>query len=802
MNILEIEDMVKGLPDQALQKEAKQPTGRIPQFLVVSEIQRRGDMRQRFQKRQENQGTVKDQVMQQGIAAMGAPQPEMQALAGGPPMPPQGMPPQGMQQPMPPQAMPQGMPQQPPMGMYAGGVVQMANGKEVPFGGPGPITAEEYENDPRRLAFVDERMQYLQDLKDQGFTMDDILASLEGSYFDTAGEASLQTVAGTPSSTVMAPNTVGVGREMQNIPMSGIVRPGNAAYDALQQVFRGTSPTETQPFSPPPSMIPTQDMYDQNVGGFKRVVDQDPSGYPNITQFPITESDRLYAQELSRMEGQTVLPEPTDPARTARTKELQLKEYGEMIRQQSQDRRNREASPAVGSFTQTPSQRGIGSAPEGTADALMASIQSLRAPFGGEVQASEVESGTPDISKEPGAGASFRDLTRVSTVDLANPDLIQSILANNASGGFNDEYGVTLTDYKDTTRDGTAGSGRQGTGSKTDATANVYQSSMDAIDNINRDTAEADVSKARALLTPKEGEQSLADKLRGKVGLGTTDYSGLVQSYTPDFGQYMPDYERLISSQEDRAQRIRDEARKEAGAQALIQLGAGIAGGNLAGGISKAGQTAADIRRQGRKEASAEEQLSTRMMMAQQQARMDLGIKTEESRLRTAETASERAIRAYESDRKGELAAAGIEADQINRLVGVEMEAAKLLAAQDESDRKFALDALTAKISAQRYADLATESQRRAYTQELSLYAPTISAGIKDFIQDYTGPNGTPSPAEIRQFAENLMAGFGLIKPRDDIQTGDKEGGIPQATETPDAILTPENDPLNLRNAQ
>ena len=133
MNILEIEDMVKGLPDQALQKEARQPTGQVPQFLVVSEIQRRGDMRQRFQKRQENQGTVKDQILQQGIAAMGAPQPEMQALAGGPPMPPQGMPPQGMQQPMPPQAMPQGAPQQPPIGMYAGGVVQMANGRAAPF---------------------------------------------------------------------------------------------------------------------------------------------------------------------------------------------------------------------------------------------------------------------------------------------------------------------------------------------------------------------------------------------------------------------------------------------------------------------------------------------------------------------------------------------------------------------------------------------------------------------------------------------------------------------------------------------
>ena len=33
MNILEIEDMVKGLPDQALQKEAQQPTGANPTVL-------------------------------------------------------------------------------------------------------------------------------------------------------------------------------------------------------------------------------------------------------------------------------------------------------------------------------------------------------------------------------------------------------------------------------------------------------------------------------------------------------------------------------------------------------------------------------------------------------------------------------------------------------------------------------------------------------------------------------------------------------------------------------------------------
>ena len=47
MNILQQEDIIKGLPDQALQEEAKKPSGQVPQFLVVSEIQRRTDMRKK-----------------------------------------------------------------------------------------------------------------------------------------------------------------------------------------------------------------------------------------------------------------------------------------------------------------------------------------------------------------------------------------------------------------------------------------------------------------------------------------------------------------------------------------------------------------------------------------------------------------------------------------------------------------------------------------------------------------------------------------------------------------------------------
>lgn len=71
MNILELEDVIKGLPDNRLVQEAQAPTGRLPQFLVVSEIQRRSDMRRRFQSQQEQpKGTVAQQILSGGIGSL------------------------------------------------------------------------------------------------------------------------------------------------------------------------------------------------------------------------------------------------------------------------------------------------------------------------------------------------------------------------------------------------------------------------------------------------------------------------------------------------------------------------------------------------------------------------------------------------------------------------------------------------------------------------------------------------------------------------------------------------------------
>lgn len=95
-------------------QEAQAPSGQVPQYLVVSEIQRRTDMRKRYQEQQQPQGTVADQIVQEAAGGIASMPPQG--------MPPQGMPPQGApQQAMPPQAMP-------PQQMFSGGIIRLQKG--------------------------------------------------------------------------------------------------------------------------------------------------------------------------------------------------------------------------------------------------------------------------------------------------------------------------------------------------------------------------------------------------------------------------------------------------------------------------------------------------------------------------------------------------------------------------------------------------------------------------------------------------------------------------------------------------
>ena len=126
MNILEVEDVVKGMPDEALQKEAQKPTGRVPQFLVVSEIQRRTDMRERFKAQQSKQpkGSVKEQIVSQGIAAISPEASTQMPFMQQPMQEPMQQP---MAQAMPPQQMPVNQ-MGPEVPMFRGGVVRYLDG--------------------------------------------------------------------------------------------------------------------------------------------------------------------------------------------------------------------------------------------------------------------------------------------------------------------------------------------------------------------------------------------------------------------------------------------------------------------------------------------------------------------------------------------------------------------------------------------------------------------------------------------------------------------------------------------------
>ena len=69
-NILEQEDYIKGLTDSQLQRMVEQPDGQIPDFLPLSEIQRRTDMREKYAvTEQSKMPSIRDNIMAQGLAS-------------------------------------------------------------------------------------------------------------------------------------------------------------------------------------------------------------------------------------------------------------------------------------------------------------------------------------------------------------------------------------------------------------------------------------------------------------------------------------------------------------------------------------------------------------------------------------------------------------------------------------------------------------------------------------------------------------------------------------------------------------
>ena len=86
MNLSELQEQLKSMPDQYLQGVLKQQNGEVPQFLALGEVSRRQRMRQAPQAQQGPAPSIKDQLL--GVAAL-------PRRGGAMPVPSQGQPPRG-----------------------------------------------------------------------------------------------------------------------------------------------------------------------------------------------------------------------------------------------------------------------------------------------------------------------------------------------------------------------------------------------------------------------------------------------------------------------------------------------------------------------------------------------------------------------------------------------------------------------------------------------------------------------------------------------------------------------------------
>ncbi len=122
MNMIDVQDKLKGLSQQQLIAEMQSPSGVAPQFLVLSEITRRKRMQDSYQNQQQQPNTT---IAEEAVASAGVPVSGLAAMARS--MAPNSSMAQNTA------AMPQPLPQeQPVQGMYGGGYVQkMAGGMSV-----------------------------------------------------------------------------------------------------------------------------------------------------------------------------------------------------------------------------------------------------------------------------------------------------------------------------------------------------------------------------------------------------------------------------------------------------------------------------------------------------------------------------------------------------------------------------------------------------------------------------------------------------------------------------------------------
>jgi hypothetical protein len=83
MNIIKLQDMLRGVPDDALIGYVQNPQGEVPSYLALSELQRRKDTRAKYQAEQAPESSVAEDLGQQAQppAPQAMPEPQAQGVA-------------------------------------------------------------------------------------------------------------------------------------------------------------------------------------------------------------------------------------------------------------------------------------------------------------------------------------------------------------------------------------------------------------------------------------------------------------------------------------------------------------------------------------------------------------------------------------------------------------------------------------------------------------------------------------------------------------------------------------------------
>ena len=247
-------------------------------------------------------------------------------------------------------------------------------------------------------------------------------------------------------------------------------------------------------------------------------------------------------------------------------------------------------------------------------------------------------------------------------------------------------------------------------------TTDTDQVNKDLVKDLPDIVSRIDASTSEKLPSPdlspvRTAISGLETATESAKSVAPSDYVNLLKEYNPNFGQYAPDFSGLIQDQELKAKKIREDARKDAGAQALIQLGAGILEGNVGEGLRGAGKASSDIMAQARAEASAEERLAHNMQLSAQEARMNLGVLGENATIDKINKNNEMILADYRDARETELRNKGLDVDLAKARVNSEVALLEFKHGADLASQKLGLEKLVSMASVLRYGDLREEEK-------------------------------------------------------------------------------------------